>query len=75
MKPGFPIAQNRTGPRVRLFCEESRMKCANDTNLDRKSGVALWSDLRFRGTFPGDVSTQLAETPWAHNLEKAGRTE
>jgi hypothetical protein len=30
------------------FRTESRMKFAYATNLDRKSGVALWRDLRFR---------------------------
>jgi hypothetical protein len=29
------------------FCKESRMKFANATKLDRKSGVAEWRDLRF----------------------------
>ena len=29
------------------FSKESRMKLANATNLDRKSGVAQWRDLRF----------------------------
>ena len=29
------------------FRKESRMKFANATKLDRKSGVAQWSDLRF----------------------------
>jgi hypothetical protein len=29
------------------FRKESRMKFANATNLDRKSGVAQWRDLRF----------------------------
>jgi hypothetical protein len=33
-------------PRVRLSVKESRMKLANATNLDRKSGVAEWRDLR-----------------------------
>jgi hypothetical protein len=32
-------------PRVRLSVKESRMKLANATNLDRKSGVAQWRDL------------------------------
>jgi hypothetical protein len=29
------------------FSKESRMKFANAANLDRKSGVAQWRDLRF----------------------------
>jgi hypothetical protein len=35
---------------VRLFRKESRMKFANATNSDRKSGGAQWRDLRFRLT-------------------------
>ena len=32
---------------MRLSVKESRIKLANATNLDRKSGVAEWSDLLF----------------------------
>src|SRR5579859_701722 len=37
--------------RVRLSVKESRMKFANATRIDRKSGVAQRRDLRFRGPF------------------------
>jgi hypothetical protein len=40
--PGFPATQRSTWPRVRLFVKESRMKIANATKLNRKSGVAQW---------------------------------
>src|SRR6202043_3922626 len=33
------------------FSKESRMKFARATNIYRKSGVAEWRDLRFRGPF------------------------
>jgi hypothetical protein len=33
------------------FSKESRMKFANATNINRKSGVAERRDLRFRGPF------------------------
>jgi putative endonuclease len=33
---------------VRLSLKESRMEFANATELDRKSGVAQWRDLRFQ---------------------------
>src|ERR1700723_2306228 len=31
------------------FLKEGRMKCENDTRFHRKSGVAQWRDLQFRG--------------------------
>jgi hypothetical protein len=38
------------------FRKESRMKFANATNLDRKSGVAQWRDLRFLVRLSGRLS-------------------
>src|ERR1700677_1148312 len=45
--PDFLLRGPHQRPRVRLSVRESRMKLANATNLDRKSGVAQWRDLRF----------------------------
>jgi hypothetical protein len=38
--PDFLLRGPRQRPRVRLSVRESRMKLANATNLNRKSGVA-----------------------------------
>jgi hypothetical protein len=38
--PDFLLRGPHQRPRVRLSVKESRMKLANATNLDRKSGVA-----------------------------------
>jgi hypothetical protein len=43
--PGFPAMQHWKRPRVWLS-KESRMKFANATNSNRRSGAAEWSDLR-----------------------------
>jgi len=45
--PDFLVRGPHQRPRVRLSFKESRMKLANATNLDRKSGVAERRDLRF----------------------------
>jgi hypothetical protein len=44
-EPGFPATRHRTRPRVRLSLKERRMKFANATNFNRKSGAAQWRDL------------------------------
>src|ERR1700689_5230004 len=45
--PDFLLRGTHQQPRVRLSVRESRMRFANATNLDRKSGVAKWSDCLF----------------------------
>src|SRR5277367_607954 len=45
--PGFPVTWYSPTPACAAFSKESRMKSANATKLDRKSGVAEWRDLRF----------------------------
>jgi hypothetical protein len=42
------------------FRKESRMKLANATNLDRKSGVAQWRDLLFLFLFSRGLSQRLS---------------
>jgi hypothetical protein len=42
--PDFLLRGPQQHPHVRLSFKESRMKLANATNLDRKSGVAQWRD-------------------------------
>ena len=42
------------------FLRESRMKFANATKPDRKSGVAQWRDLRFLFSTPGEKLVRLA---------------
>src|SRR5208282_575506 len=44
--PGFPVTQYSPTPACAAFSKESRMKLANATKLDRKSGAAEWRDLR-----------------------------
>ena len=41
------------------FGKESRMKLANATNTNRKSGAAEWRDLRFFSTLPGSPGRKL----------------
>ena len=43
------------------FVKESRMKFANATKLDRKSGVAQWRDLRF--SFGSHVDSEALMRP------------
>jgi hypothetical protein len=38
VSPGFPAAQHRRRPRVRLSLKERRVRSANATELYRKSG-------------------------------------
>ena len=38
--PGFPATRHSPTATCAAFCKESRMKFANATNLDRKSGGA-----------------------------------
>src|SRR5580700_5617030 len=45
--PGFPATRHSPASTCAAFSKESRMKFANATNLDRKSGVAQWRDLLF----------------------------
>jgi hypothetical protein len=45
--PGFPTSRDPTTATYAAFRKESRMKFANATKLDRKSGVAQWRDLLF----------------------------
>jgi hypothetical protein len=45
--PDFLLCGTNQTATCAAFSKESRMKCANATNLDRKSGVAQWRDLRF----------------------------
>jgi hypothetical protein len=45
--PGFPATQHSPAATCAAFSEESRIKFANASNLNRKSGVAQWRDLRF----------------------------
>jgi hypothetical protein len=45
--PGFPATRHSPTTTCAAFSKESRMKFANAANLDRKSGVAQWRDLRF----------------------------
>ena len=45
--PGFLLRSTNNDP-CAAFIKESRMMFAEPTNLDRKSGVAQWSDLRLR---------------------------
>ncbi len=45
--PDFLLRGPHQRPRVRLSVRESRMRLANATKFDRKSGVAQWRDLRF----------------------------
>jgi hypothetical protein len=44
--PGFPATLHSPTSTCAAFVKESRMKFANATNLNRKSGVAQWRDLR-----------------------------
>ena len=48
-RPGFPATLRWTRLRVRLSRKERRIKFANATNLNRKSGGAKPRDLRFCG--------------------------
>jgi hypothetical protein len=50
--PDFLLRGPHQHPRVRLSVKESRMKLANATTLDRKSGVAQWRDLLFLSVHP-----------------------
>src|SRR5271163_3932997 len=43
----FPATLAHPNPRVRLSCKESRMKIANAVKINRKFGVAKWSDCSF----------------------------
>ena len=45
--PGFPATRHSQAATCAAFSKESRMKFANAANLNRKSGVAEWRDLRF----------------------------
>src|SRR5712672_2455771 len=45
--PGFPATQLLDMATCAAFVKESRMKIANATKLNRKSGVAEWRDLQF----------------------------
>src|ERR1700678_1669091 len=45
--PGFPATRPSATATCAAFSKEGRMKPANATNIDRKSGVAEWRDLRF----------------------------
>src|ERR1700722_20848018 len=49
--PGFPATRHSPAPTCAAFSKESRMKLANATDLNRKSGVAQWKDLRL-GSIP-----------------------
>jgi hypothetical protein len=44
-EPGFPATRHSPTSTYAAFVKESRMKFANATNLNRKSGVAKWRDL------------------------------
>jgi hypothetical protein len=44
-EPGFPATRHSPTSTCAAFVKESRMKFANATNLNRKSGVAQWRDL------------------------------
>jgi hypothetical protein len=50
--PGFPATRHSPAATCAAFRKESRMKFANATNFDRKSGVAQWRDLRFLFVYP-----------------------
>jgi hypothetical protein len=50
--PGFPVTRHSLAATCAVFSKESRMKFANATNFDRKSGVAQWRDLRFLFVYP-----------------------
>jgi hypothetical protein len=45
--PGFPATQHLDKPAYAPFRKERRMKFAEATNFQRKSGVAQWSDCFF----------------------------
>jgi hypothetical protein len=45
------------------FVKESRMKIANATKLNRKSGVAQWRDLRF--SFGSHADSKALKSPRA----------
>src|ERR1700677_3959117 len=48
--PGFPATRPSPAPTRAAFRKESRMKFANATNPNRKSGVAEGRDLQFHST-------------------------
>ncbi len=58
-EPGFPAPQHWTRPRVRLSVRERRMKCADATKFNRRSGGAQWTDLLF--------SQPLCDPRWSHH--------
>jgi hypothetical protein len=41
--PGFPATRHSPPSTYAAFLKESRMKFANATNINRKSGAAKWS--------------------------------
>ena len=55
--PDFLLRGPHQSPLVRLSVKESRMKIANATKFDRKSGVAQWRDLLC--ALPSNNSLQL----------------
>jgi hypothetical protein len=72
-EPGFPATRHSPTTTCAAFRKESRMKFANATNLDRKSGVAQWRDLRFAvrcGRIPPAAASQL-EDHLARQLKNA----
>jgi hypothetical protein len=50
-RPGFPVTQHWTRPRVRLSLKERRMRSVNATKFHRKSGGAKPRDLQLYGPF------------------------
>ena len=55
-----------TSSHVCGFRKESRMKFANATNLNRKSGVAQWRDLRFSSSSHADTKARTkSKRIWA----------
>jgi hypothetical protein len=46
-EPGFPVTQPSPTATSAAFVKESRMKFADATNTNRKSGEAMWRDLLF----------------------------
>jgi hypothetical protein len=55
-RPGFPATLRWIRLRMRLSLKERRMRFANATNINRKSGGAKPRDLQFPRTLPGNVS-------------------
>ena len=69
-RPGFPATPRWTRLRVRLSRKERRMKFANATNLNRKSGGAKPRDLRCAIRLPRSYRPKpppiITESSWKH---------